>query len=184
MSASEYCLLRQCDRKAVCNRKIPLIIDLDRITDVRNFEQIAGQLKVQAWCYRHSWKGSAQINADALKDIAEPLNHLPIARVKTYSTLPADDLPKIWLDSNWNYLRRQEKSIVRSWFFSSRVAMIMGRRGWNYHELIRHHGWSGKNPNGWPHLKAINCSVFCRSRNLWTQSGSEKNNNWIWTGRD
>src|SRR5690606_12959744 len=61
----------------------PLIMILDRITDVRNFGAIARTADVAGV---HALvipeKGSAQINADAVKTSAGALNYLPICRVK------------------------------------------------------------------------------------------------------
>lgn len=61
----------------------PLIMVLDRITDVRNFGAIARTADVAGI---HALvipeKGSAQINSDAVKTSAGALNFLPVCRVK------------------------------------------------------------------------------------------------------
>ncbi|HLU88813.1 MAG TPA: 23S rRNA (guanosine(2251)-2'-O)-methyltransferase RlmB [Cyclobacteriaceae bacterium] len=72
-------VIEECFSKGVA----PLIMVLDRITDVRNFGAIARTADVAGV---HALvipeKGSAQINADAVKTSAGALNYLPICRVK------------------------------------------------------------------------------------------------------
>ncbi len=67
--------------------KIPLVLILDQVTDVRNFGAIARSAEVAGV---HTIvipdKGAAQINADAMKTSAGALNLLPVCRVKN---LPA-----------------------------------------------------------------------------------------------
>lgn len=76
----------------------PLILMLDRITDVRNFGAIARTAEVAGV---HALvipeKGSAQINSDAVKTSAGALNFLPVCRVRNlYYTLL--DLKKMGLN--------------------------------------------------------------------------------------
>lgn len=76
----------------------PLIMVLDRITDVRNFGAIARTADVAGV---HALvipeKGSAQINSDAVKTSAGALNFLPVCRVKNlYYTVK--DLKKMGLN--------------------------------------------------------------------------------------
>ena len=62
--------------------KDPLIVVLDRITDVRNFGAIARTLEVAgADALVIQDKGNAMITGDALKTSAGALNHLPVCRV-------------------------------------------------------------------------------------------------------
>ena len=61
--------------------EIPLLLVLDRITDVRNFGAIARTAEcmgVQAIVV--PVRGAAQINSDALKTSSGALNHLPVCR--------------------------------------------------------------------------------------------------------
>jgi 23S rRNA (guanosine2251-2'-O)-methyltransferase len=61
----------------------PLILLLDRITDVRNFGAIARTAEVAgAHLIVIPIKGAAQINADAMKTSSGALNFLPVARVE------------------------------------------------------------------------------------------------------
>jgi len=85
------------------------------------------------WCYRSiPEKGSAQIQCRCAQDIRGRLNHLPIARVKNYST-PAENFGKnlAWflIGINWE---DRKKSIVWSWFFSTPWRWLWVRRGWKY----------------------------------------------------
>lgn len=64
----------------------PLILILDRITDVRNFGAIARTAEcagVHAILF--PMQGSAQVNADAMKTSAGALNNIPICRTKNLS---------------------------------------------------------------------------------------------------
>ncbi len=64
----------------------PLIIILDRITDVRNFGAIARTAECAGvHAILVTLQGSAQINADAMKTSAGALNNLPISRSKNLS---------------------------------------------------------------------------------------------------
>lgn len=68
--------------------KIPLILILDRITDVRNFGAIARTAEcsgVQAIVI--PVHGAAQINADAMKTSAGALNKVPVCREENLKTV-------------------------------------------------------------------------------------------------
>ena len=68
--------------------KVPLIIILDRITDVRNFGAIARTAEcsgVQAIVI--PTQGAAQINADAIKTSAGALNKIPVCREENLKTV-------------------------------------------------------------------------------------------------
>jgi 23S rRNA (guanosine2251-2'-O)-methyltransferase len=87
-------VIEECFSKGVS----PLIMVLDRITDVRNFGAIARTADVAGV---HALvipeKGSAQINSDAVKTSAGALNFLPVCRVKNlYYTVK--DLKKMGLN--------------------------------------------------------------------------------------
>jgi 23S rRNA (guanosine2251-2'-O)-methyltransferase len=63
--------------------KVPLVVMLDQITDVRNFGAIARSAECAgADAIIIPTQGSAQINADALKTSAGALNIIPVCRVK------------------------------------------------------------------------------------------------------
>ena len=63
--------------------KDPLILILDRITDVRNFGAIARSAEGLGFdVIIIPETGSAQINEDAIKTSAGALHHLPVSRVK------------------------------------------------------------------------------------------------------
>lgn len=83
VSAIEYASIDHVVDSCFSKGISPLILVLDRITDVRNFGGIART----AECARvHAViipeKGSAQINSDAVKTSAGALSHLPVSRVK------------------------------------------------------------------------------------------------------
>lgn len=87
-------VIEECFSKGIS----PLIMILDRITDVRNFGAIARTADVAGV---HALvipeKGSAQINSDAVKTSAGALNFLPVCRVKNlYYTVK--DLKKMGLN--------------------------------------------------------------------------------------
>jgi 23S rRNA (guanosine2251-2'-O)-methyltransferase len=68
--------------------KVPLILILDRITDVRNFGAIARTAEcsgVQAIVIPAH--GAAQINADAMKTSAGALNKVPVCREENLKTV-------------------------------------------------------------------------------------------------
>ncbi|UJP66684.1 23S rRNA (guanosine(2251)-2'-O)-methyltransferase RlmB [Mongoliitalea daihaiensis] len=97
MSAIQYASLDNVIETCFSSGIAPLILVLDRITDVRNFGAIARTAEcagVHAIVIPE--KGAAQINSDAVKTSAGALNHLPICRVKNlYYTVK--DLQKMGL---------------------------------------------------------------------------------------
>jgi 23S rRNA (guanosine2251-2'-O)-methyltransferase len=67
--------------------KTPLVLILDRITDVRNFGAIARTAEVAGVnLIVIPNKGAAQINADAMKTSSGALNFIPVARVENLAT--------------------------------------------------------------------------------------------------
>ncbi len=63
---------------------VPLILILDRITDVRNFGAIARTAEVAGvQLIVIPSKGAAQINADAMKTSSGALNFIPVSRVES-----------------------------------------------------------------------------------------------------
>lgn len=97
ISAIQYASLDNVIDECFSKGIAPLILVLDRITDVRNFGAMARTADcagVHAIVIPE--KGSAQINSDAVKTSAGALNFLPICRVKNlYYTVK--DLKKMGL---------------------------------------------------------------------------------------
>ncbi len=84
MSAINYASLDNVIQDCYQRGKDPLLLILDRVTDVRNFGAIVRTAECAgADAIIIPEKGSAQINSDAVKTSAGALNHLPICRVKT-----------------------------------------------------------------------------------------------------
>lgn len=124
ISSIEYASLDNVIESCFSVGKAPLILILDRITDVRNFGAIARTAEcagVDAIVIPE--KGSAQINADALKTSAGALNYLPIARVKNLF-YTCRDLQK----SGLTLIAITEKASKNMYEadFSSPVALVMG----------------------------------------------------------
>jgi 23S rRNA (guanosine2251-2'-O)-methyltransferase len=124
MSALEYASLDNVIESCFNVGKSPLILILDRITDVRNFGAIARTAEcagVDAIVIPE--KGSAQINSDAIKTSAGALNFLPIVRVKNLF-YTCRDLQKSGLILI-AVTEKTEKSMYDA-DFSVPVAMVMG----------------------------------------------------------
>ncbi len=82
LSAVQYASLENIIDKLYSEGKEPLLLILDRITDVRNFGAIARTAEcagVNAMVI--SDKGNAPITGDAMKTSAGALSHLPVCRV-------------------------------------------------------------------------------------------------------
>lgn len=81
ISAVSYASLDNIINDAFQSGKVPLILVLDRITDVRNFGAIA---RTAECCGVNAIvipsKGAAQINSDAVKTSAGALNYIPVCR--------------------------------------------------------------------------------------------------------
>jgi len=81
VSAVSYASLDNVINEAYAKGKDPLILILDRVTDVRNFGAIARSAEcagVDAIVI--PFKGSAQINSDAVKTSAGALHYIPVCR--------------------------------------------------------------------------------------------------------
>jgi 23S rRNA (guanosine2251-2'-O)-methyltransferase len=86
LSAINYASLDNIISETFANAKTPLIVILDRITDVRNIGAIARTAECMgAHALIVPSKGSAQINSDAVKTSAGALYHLPVCRVDNLS---------------------------------------------------------------------------------------------------
>ncbi|MBN3518533.1 23S rRNA (guanosine(2251)-2'-O)-methyltransferase RlmB [Algoriphagus lutimaris] len=124
ISSIEYASLDHVIENCFSAGKSPLILILDRITDVRNFGAIARSAEcagVDAIVIPS--KGSAQINSDAVKTSAGALNFLPVARVKNLF-YTCRDLQKSGL-TLIAITEKTDKSMYEA-DFSAPVAMIMG----------------------------------------------------------
>lgn len=124
LSAIQYASLDNVIETCFSKGIAPLILVLDRITDVRNFGAIARTAEcagVHAIVIPE--KGAAQINSDAVKTSAGALNHLPICRVKNlYYTVK--DLLKMGLQVV-AVSEKAEKMMYES-DFTLPTALIMG----------------------------------------------------------
>lgn len=90
MSPIEFAELEDLIPAILETGKVPLVIMLDQVSDVRNFGAIARSAECAgADAIIIPLQGSAQINADALKTSAGALNIIPVCRVKLlkYATL-------------------------------------------------------------------------------------------------
>jgi 23S rRNA (guanosine2251-2'-O)-methyltransferase len=124
MSAIQYASLDNVIDECFSKGIAPLILILDRITDVRNFGAMARTADcagVHAIVIPE--KGSAQINSDAVKTSAGALNHLPVCKVKNlYYTVK--DLKKMGL--NVVSVTEKTERLMYDADFSLPTALIMG----------------------------------------------------------
>jgi len=124
MSAIQYASLDNVIEECFSKGLSPLILVLDRITDVRNFGAIARTAEcagVHAIVIPE--KGSAQINSDAVKTSAGALSHLPIVRVKNlYYTVK--DLKKMGLQVV--AVTEKTEQLIYEADFAIPTALIMG----------------------------------------------------------
>lgn len=104
--------------------RLPLIVVLDRVTDVRNFGAIARTAEcLGADAIVIPSRGSARINADAMKTSAGALNYLPICREDNLK-----DTLRFLKDSGLQIVactEKAEKSIAEL-ELSGPVALLMG----------------------------------------------------------
>lgn len=83
ISEVNYAKLTNVIAEAYESGEVPLLLVLDRITDVRNFGAIARTAECQGVNgLVVPSRGGAQINADAMKTSSGALNHLPVCREK------------------------------------------------------------------------------------------------------
>ncbi|TVP45348.1 MAG: 23S rRNA (guanosine(2251)-2'-O)-methyltransferase RlmB [Mongoliibacter sp.] len=124
MSAIQYASLDNVIEECFSKGIAPMILILDRITDVRNFGAIARTAEcagVHAIVIPE--KGSAQINSDAVKTSAGALNHLPVCRAKNlYYTVK--DLKKMGL--NIVSVTEKTERLMYEADYTLPTALIMG----------------------------------------------------------
>jgi 23S rRNA (guanosine2251-2'-O)-methyltransferase len=83
ISEVNYAKLTNVIAQAYESGEVPLLLVLDRITDVRNFGAIARTAECQGVNgIVVPARGGAQINSDAMKTSSGALNHLPVCREK------------------------------------------------------------------------------------------------------
>lgn len=124
ISAIQYASLDNVIDECFSKGIAPLILVLDRITDVRNFGAMARTADcagVHAIVIPE--KGSAQINSDAVKTSAGALNFLPVCRVKNlYYTVK--DLKKMGL-SVVSVTEKTDREMYEA-DFSIPTALVLG----------------------------------------------------------
>ncbi len=103
---------------------VPMILVLDRITDVRNFGAIARTAECMGvHAIVIPAKGAAQINSDAVKTSAGALNHIPVCReeslIKTLKYLKESGLSVIACTE------KAQKTIAEA-AYNDPVAIVMG----------------------------------------------------------
>lgn len=104
--------------------KLPALVLLDSITDVRNMGAIARSAEcagIDAMIVPS--KGSAQINADAIKTSAGALNNIPVCRVNSLA-----DSAKYLRESGFQLVAATEKAsdFIYAADFTKPLALILG----------------------------------------------------------
>jgi 23S rRNA (guanosine2251-2'-O)-methyltransferase len=124
LSAAEYSDLEEVLEKIAQSGKLPFLLLLDRITDVRNFGAIARTAECAGIdAIVVAAKGAAPLNIDAMKTSAGALNYIPVCRVPNLRTA-------IYLIRNYDIkiVATSERS-ERDYFstdLSGAVAIILG----------------------------------------------------------
>ncbi len=104
--------------------KLPVLVLLDSITDVRNLGALARSAECSGMdALVVPSKGSAQINADAIKTSAGALNNIPVCRVNSL-----EDAAKYLQDSGFQIVAATEKAedFIFNADFNKPVALILG----------------------------------------------------------
>lgn len=104
--------------------KLPAVVLLDGITDVRNLGAIARSAECAGFdALIIPAKGSAQINSDAIKTSAGALNNIPVCRVNTLS-----DAAGYLHDSGFQLVAATEKAddFIYKADFTRPVAVVLG----------------------------------------------------------
>lgn len=84
MSAIQYASLQPIIDHAYSEGRVPFLLLLDRITDVRNFGAVARTCECAGLdAIVMEDKGNAPVTSDAIKTSAGALHHLPVCRVKS-----------------------------------------------------------------------------------------------------
>ncbi len=104
--------------------KLPVLVLLDSITDVRNLGALARSAECSGMdALIVPSKGSAQINADAIKTSAGALNNIPVCRVNSL-----EDAAKYLRDSGFQLVAATEKAedFIYTADFNKPIALILG----------------------------------------------------------
>lgn len=104
--------------------KLPVLVLLDSITDVRNLGALARSAECSGMdALIVPSKGSAQINADAIKTSAGALNNIPVCRVNSL-----EESAKYLHDSGFQLVAATEKAddFIYNADFNKPVALILG----------------------------------------------------------
>jgi 23S rRNA (guanosine2251-2'-O)-methyltransferase len=104
--------------------KLPVLVLLDSITDVRNLGALARSAEcagIDALIVPS--KGSAQINADAIKTSAGALNNIPVCRVNSL-----EEAAKYLRDSGFQLVAATEKAedFIYTADFNKPIALMLG----------------------------------------------------------
>lgn len=84
LSAVQYASMQQIIDHAYSEGRVPFLLLLDRITDVRNFGAVARTCECAGLdAIVIEEKGAAPVTSDAMKTSAGALHHLPVCRVKS-----------------------------------------------------------------------------------------------------
>lgn len=84
LAAVEYASLQTIIDRAYGEGRVPFVLLLDRITDVRNFGAVARTCECAGLdAIVIEEKGNAPVTSDAIKTSAGALHHLPVCRVKS-----------------------------------------------------------------------------------------------------
>jgi 23S rRNA (guanosine2251-2'-O)-methyltransferase len=104
--------------------KLPVLVLLDSITDVRNLGALARSAECSGMdALIVPSKGSAQINADAIKTSAGALNNIPVCRVNSL-----EDAANYLRDSGFQLVAASEKAenFIYTADFNKPIALILG----------------------------------------------------------
>jgi 23S rRNA (guanosine2251-2'-O)-methyltransferase len=135
VSQVEYAQLDQVLSNLSDEGKVPLLVILDRITDVGNFGAIARSAEVLgAHALVFPARESAQLNADAIKRSAGALLRLPLCRVPDLQSAV-----KLLQESGIILVVADEKAelLVADVPFDQPCAIIMGSEGEGVHPALR-----------------------------------------------
>lgn len=123
-SVVSYASLENVVHSAFEKGKVPVVLILDRVTDVRNFGAIARSAECMGVdAIVVPFKGAAAINGDAMKTSAGALSHIPVCRedslVKTVQLLKDTGLQIV-------ACTEKAKDYIADVDFSGPCAIIMG----------------------------------------------------------
>lgn len=124
ISAIQFASLDNVINECYANAGSPLILVLDRVTDVRNFGAIARTAECAGvHAIVLPGKGSAQLGSDAIKTSAGALHHMPVCREENLK-----DALQFLLDSGIRIIACTEKTqeSIFEQDFTGPIAILMG----------------------------------------------------------